>query len=56
MHSGSNGLTAGRLRVVYKECLCGAYHQWQMDRVAPWVPVRFRDVPLITHIGPVEAL
>lgn len=21
---------------------CDAYHQWQMDRVAPWVPVRFR--------------
>nr|DAZ30239.1 MAG TPA: hypothetical protein [Caudoviricetes sp.] len=22
--------------------LCGAYHQWQMCRVAPCVPVRFR--------------
>ena len=22
--------------------MCGASHQWQVDRVAPWVPVRFR--------------
>ena len=22
--------------------LCGASHQWQVDRAAPWVPVRFR--------------
>nr|DAF48353.1 MAG TPA: hypothetical protein [Podoviridae sp. ctUYJ6]DAT26911.1 MAG TPA: hypothetical protein [Caudoviricetes sp.] len=26
--------------------MCGAYHQWKMGRVAPWVPVRFRMRPL----------
>lgn len=26
---------------------CGASHQWQVGRVAPWVPVRFRMLPLV---------
>lgn len=31
-------MAAVQLRVVFKECIYGAYSQWQTDRVAPWPP------------------
>ena len=32
--------------------MCGASHQWQVDRVAPWVPVRFRMRRLYLVLSP----
>lgn len=40
--SGMPGYRITKAHIVCYLASCGAYHQWQMGGVAPWVPVRFR--------------